>query len=78
MTESRSGLTEPGWGRAEAVVMAAVLVAMLIPWTLFVTAPPDGLVNPLGIVISLIAGAYLAFVVYSYLKYSPIRSPKAG
>ena len=69
MTRVSQVLSEKGWGRTESIIMAAVLLAMLVPWTLYVLAPPDGLVAPIGIVVSLLAGAYLAFVVYSYLRH---------
>lgn len=68
MAESQV-VSEEGWGLTETVIMAAVLVGMLIPWTLFVIAPRDGLVPLYGIVISLLAGAYLVFLVFSYLRY---------
>ena len=69
MTELSHVLTEPGWDRTESLVLATVLVGMLATWALFVTVPPDGFVEPYGIVISFVAGAYLAFVLYSYLRY---------
>ena len=68
MTKSRV-LSEQGWGWQESVIMGAVIIGMLIPWTLFVLAPPDGTVPLIGIVVSIAAGGYLAFVVYSYLRY---------
>lgn len=69
MAELSPVLSEKGWGLTEAIIMAAVLVGMLIPWTFFIVSPPDGIVPVYGIVISLLAGAYLAYVVFAYLRY---------
>jgi Xaa-Pro aminopeptidase len=37
-------------------------------WARFITSPPSGFVSRYGMVISLAAGAYLMFVVFSYLR----------
>ena len=69
MAELSTVLSERGWGRTEFLIMAALIIGMLIPWILYIISPPDGIVPVYGIVISLLAAGYLAFVAYSYLRY---------
>lgn len=68
MSEQRTAPSDREWGTAESVVLVAALLAFATTWGLFVTSPPGGLVSPFGMVISLVAVAYLIFVVFSYLK----------
>lgn len=77
MSEQYRVRSDRGWGLVESVVMIVALVGFATTWALFVTAPPDGLVSPLGIVVSVAAGAYLTFLVYSYLKYLRWTEPRS-
>lgn len=68
MSEPRAVTSNGDWGLAESTVFGAALVGFVATWALYVTAPPGGLVSPFGFVVSLLAGTYLAFLVFSYLR----------
>lgn len=73
MAEQYTATSNDGWGLAGSVVMGAALVAFAAMWALFVTAPPDGLVSPFGLVVSILAGGYLLYLVYSYVGVGVAR-----
>lgn len=57
------------WGRRESAVMGGALFGFAVTWALVITAPPGGLLHPFGVAISFVAGAYLLYLVFSYLKH---------
>lgn len=69
MAEYSQVLSEHGWGVAESVIMGAALFGFLATYMLYVMSAPDGFVHPYGMVIGAIAGAYLLFVIYAYLRH---------
>lgn len=68
MAEIAETTADRDWGLAQSVVMGVAILGFAITWGLVITASPDGFISPFGIVISFLAGAYLLFLVYSYLR----------
>lgn len=68
MNNQHSQSTGREWGLTEYVIMSLVLVAFVAMWAVFVTAPPRGLVSPIGMALGFVAGTYLMFIAFSYVK----------
>lgn len=68
MAEQHTVTSDSAWALIDLATMGAALAGFAILWALFITAPSEGLVSPYGMAVSLVAGAYLTFVMYSYLK----------
>ena len=69
MSTQRSVVSERGVSPAKLGIFGAFLVGFVVTWILFITAPPDGLVAPFGMVISVIAGGYLIYLLYMYVMH---------
>lgn len=68
MSEQSHVTADSDWGVAESAVMSVALLGFAVTWVLYITSPPDGLVPLYGMGVSFIAGAYLAFLTFTYLK----------
>ena len=68
MTAQRTLQSNNGLTPTRVAILFAALIGFVVTWALFVIAPPDGFVSPFGMVISLLAGAYLMVLVYGYLS----------
>lgn len=68
MSEQHSRATDDGPGQMEWIILGVAFLGLAGNWVLYNFAPPRGSASPLGMVIGLVAGGYLAFLAFQYIK----------
>jgi hypothetical protein len=68
MSEQHSQATDDGPGQMGWLILGVAFLGLAGNWVLYNFAPPIGSASPLGMVIGLVAGGYLAFLAFQYLK----------
>jgi|GEM_PF-6558227 len=67
MADQHAVAVDDWLGPLKWLVLGLAVLGIVGNWVLYNWAPPIGSASPLGMVVGLVSGGYLAFLVYEYV-----------
>ncbi|MHB9286915.1 hypothetical protein ACKVMT_07715 [Halobacteriales archaeon Cl-PHB] len=68
MSAHESATTDTGWSPGKLLILAVALLGLGANWALYNFASPGESGSVVGGLVGLLAGGYIAFTAYQYLK----------